>query len=160
MNRYHPQELRGMHDIHIVADPPHRREIPIYKPSDRAGSFVIKVDPSKIIGIVETNAPDEVGAFTKSDATTMKIGENVADFLTTELKNGRIPKSFLPIQSGVGNIANAVLGALGNNKDIPAFQMYTEVIQDSVIDLMKEERVTFAKRLLAHIEPRCIGRGL
>lgn len=144
LNRYHPQELRGMHDIHIVADPPHRREIPIYKPSDRAGSFVIKVDPSKIIGIVETNAPDEVGAFTKSDATTMKIGENVADFLTTELKNGRIPKSFLPIQSGVGNIANAVLGALGNNKDIPAFQMYTEVIQDSVIDLMKEERVTFA----------------
>lgn len=157
LNHYHPKELRGMHDIHIVADPPHRREIPIYKPSDRAGSFVIKVDPSKIIGVVETNAPDEVGGFTKSDATTMKIGENVAEFLTAELKNGRIPKSFLPIQSGVGNIANAVLGALGNNKHIPAFQMYTEVIQDSVIDLMKEERVTFASGCSLTLSHEALG---
>ena len=60
------------------------------------------------------------------------------------MKEGRIPSSFLPIQSGVGNIANAVLGALGENKDIPPFEMYTEVIQDSVVGLMKEGRVKFA----------------
>lgn len=144
LNEYHPKELRGIHDVHIVDDPPARREIPIYKPSDRAGKPVIKVDPKKIVGIVRTNAPDEVGAFTKSDEVTQKIGENVAEFLSNELKAGRIPKSFLPIQSGVGNIANAVLGALGANKNIPVFNMYTEVIQDSVIDLMKEGRVNFA----------------
>ena len=34
------------------------------------------------------------------------------------------------LQSGVGNIANAVLGALGRDKTIPAFEMYTEVIQN------------------------------
>lgn len=144
LNHYHPKSLRGMHDIHIVADPPNRREIPIYKPSDRAGDTVIKVDPSKIIGIVETNLPDEVGEFSKNDEITEKIGENVAEFLSSELKKGRISSSFLPIQSGVGNIANAVLGALGRNKSIPDFEMYTEVIQDSVIALMKEGRVKFA----------------
>ncbi|MCX8055897.1 MAG: acetyl-CoA hydrolase, partial [Ignavibacteria bacterium] len=86
LNHYHPKSLRGMHDIHIVADPPNRREIPIYKPSDRAGETVIKVNPDKIVGIVETNLPDEVGEFSKTDEITEKIGENVAEFLSSELK--------------------------------------------------------------------------
>ena len=44
----------------------------------------------------------------------------------------------------MGNIANAVIGALGDNPEVPAFSMFTEVIQDSVIGLMKEGRVKFA----------------
>ena len=74
----------------------------------------------------------------------MKIGNNVCDFLVSQLKAGLIPPQFLPLQSGVGNIANAVLGSLGSNPDIPAFEMYTEVIQDAVIDLMKEGKCKFA----------------
>ncbi len=144
LNEFHPKALRGFHDIHVPLDPPNRREIPIYSAKDRAGTAVIKVDPAKIVGVVKTNAPDGVGAFSATDAVTDKIGQNVAAFLAKELKDGRIPASFLPIQSGVGNIANAVLGALGHNKDIPDFDMYTEVIQDSVIDLMFEGRIKFA----------------
>jgi acyl-CoA hydrolase len=60
------------------------------------------------------------------------------------MKAGRIPKDFFPVQSGVGNIANAVLGSMGANKDIPVFEIYTEVIQDAVISLMKDGRVKFA----------------
>lgn len=74
----------------------------------------------------------------------MRIGQNVANFLAGEMKAGRIPSSFLPIQSGVGNIANAVLGCLGENEDIPPFEMYTEVIQDAVVGLMKEGHCKFA----------------
>jgi len=59
LNHYHPPMLYGIHDIYEPEDPPHRRAIPIYKPSDRAGPPYIKVDPSKIAGIVETNLPDE-----------------------------------------------------------------------------------------------------
>ena len=143
-NHYHPKELRGMHDIYEPLDPPYRKEIPIYKPSDRIGSPVLKLDPKKILCVVETNRPDEVGGFTPTDEVTDKIGENVAAFLASELKAGKLPKEFLPIQSGVGNIANAVLASLGANKDIPAFEMYTEVIQDSVIGLMRDKRVKFA----------------
>ncbi|NDV45789.1 acetyl-CoA hydrolase/transferase family protein [Paludibacter sp. 221] len=143
-NHKHPKELRGFHDIYEPQDPPYRKEIPLYKPSDRIGSPVIKVDPKKILCVVETELPDEVGGFTPVDEVTAKIGANVALFLANELKAGRIPKEFLPIQSGVGNIANAVLGSLGANPDIPPFEMYTEVIQDAVIDLMYDGNVKFA----------------
>ncbi|MCQ2311853.1 MAG: acetyl-CoA hydrolase/transferase family protein [Paludibacteraceae bacterium] len=144
LNAAMPATMRGMHDIYEPLDPPLRREIPIYKPSDRIGSDCIKVDPKKIVAVVRTNRPNEVGKFSDLDETTKRIGDNVALFLENEMKAGRIPASFLPIQSGVGNIANAVLGALGENKDIPPFEMYTEVIQDSVVGLMKEGRVKFA----------------
>lgn len=144
LNKKHPKAIRGMHDIYEPQDPPMRREIPIYHPSDRIGTPYIKVDPAKIVGIVETDIPNEGGKFAPLDDVTMAIGNNVANFLAAEIKAGRIPASFLPMQSGVGNVANAVLGALGSNKDIPAFNVYTEVIQDAVIELMREGRVTFA----------------
>ena len=144
LNRFHPQELRGMHDIYEPADPPLRREIPVYKPSDRIGTPYLKVDPKKIVGVVETNIQSDVKPFTPLDDVTLAIGKNVSDFLVSEIKAGRIPSSFLPVQSGVGNVANAVLGAMGDNREIPAFNIYTEVIQESVIKLMNEGRVSFA----------------
>jgi succinate CoA transferase len=153
LNHKHPKTLRGIHDLYEPLDPPHRLAIPIYGVSERCGTEFLKVDPSKILGIVETNRPDEVGGFAPVDAVTSKIGENVANFLASQIKCGSIPKEFLPIQSGVGNIANAVLGSLGANPDIPPFTMYTEVIQDSVIKLMKEGNVTFASGCSLTISP-------
>lgn len=144
LNAAHPAELEGMHDIYEPLDPPCRQAIPVYKPSDRCGKPYVEVDPKKIIAVVHTNRPNEVGKFTATDKVTEQIGENVAEFLASELKAGRIPASFLPIQSGVGNIANALLASLGENPHIPPFEMYTEVIQDSVITLMHEGRVKFA----------------
>jgi len=144
LNSYHPKELAGMHDIYEPADPPVRRELPVYKPSDRIGVPYVQIDPNKIVGVVETNLPNEVGGFAPTDEVTDQIGRNVADFLSKEMKAGRIPASFLPVQSGVGNVANAVLGAMGANKDIPPFEVYTEVIQDAVIKLMNEGNVKFA----------------
>jgi succinate CoA transferase len=144
LNKYHPKELAGIHDIYEMADPPYRREVPVYHPNDKIGVPYLQIDPKKVVGIVETDLLNEVGAFTPSDEVTNQIGKNVADFLSSEIKAGRIPNTFLPVQSGVGNIANAVLGAMGSNEDIPAFEIYTEVIQDAVIELMKQGRVKFA----------------
>lgn len=158
LNRKHPKALRGFHDIYQPLDPPHRREIPIYKPSDRIGATSLKVDPDKILCVVETNRPDEVGGFSPVDAVTEKIGYNVALFLANELKAGRIPAGFLPIQSGVGNIANAVLASLGANKDIPPFEMYTEVIQDAVIGLIETGDVKFASGCSLTISPPMLDR--
>ena len=144
LNCRHPKEIRGMHDIYEPADPPLRREIPIYTPSDRIGNDCVKVDPAKIVGVVRTDEPNEGGKFSPLDDVTMAIGKNVADFLVSEIKAGRLPKEFVPLQSGVGNVANAVLGCMGANESIPAFNVYTEVIQDAVIELMKQGRVKFA----------------
>jgi succinate CoA transferase len=144
LNKFHPPSLRGVHDLYEPEDPPYRNPIPVFRPSDRIGSPTIKVNPEKIFAIVENDAPDECGSFGEVGPVTAKIGENVANFFSAELKRGLIPKSFLPIQSGVGDTANAVLQAMGQNPDIPQFQMYTEVIQDAVIALMKQGKIRFA----------------
>ncbi|HKJ90594.1 MAG TPA: acetyl-CoA hydrolase/transferase family protein [Oceanipulchritudo sp.] len=153
INSHHPTELYGFHDIFEPEDPPNRREIPLYATRQRCGESVVRIDPSKIAGIVFTDEEDEVGSFKAPDAVTRKIGENVADFLAAEIRGGRIPASFLPIQSGVGNIANAVLGAMGEHPEIPPFEMYSEVIQDSVISLMEAGRLTFASGTSLTVSP-------
>lgn len=143
VNKRHPKELLGFHDIYEPASPPHRRPIPICAADDRIGTQRVWVDSKKIAGIVHSNRPDEVRDFSPVTDVTTKIGLNVAEFLASEIRNGHIPKTFLPIQSGVGNVANAVLGAMGEHPEIPRFQMYSEVIQDSVIELVKQDRCGF-----------------
>jgi acetyl-CoA hydrolase len=156
LNRRQPPALLGIHDIYEPADPPHRREIPIYKPSDRIGSPWLQVDPAKIAGVVEVDLPDEGCAFGEPTPATLKIGGHVAEFLAAELAAGRIPASFLPVQSGVGDIANAVVSALGNHPDVPAFEMYTEIIQDAVVRLMDAGRVRFASCCSLTLSPEAL----
>lgn len=144
LNTYHPKTLLGIHDICDINTPPFTNGIPIFKPSDRIGTPHLQIDPKKVLGIVETNLPNETSDFVPSDAVTEQIGMNVANFLSSEIKAGRIPTTFLPVQSGVGNVANAVLNAMGSHSDIPAFEVYTEVIQDSVIALMERGGIVFA----------------
>ena len=158
LNRRHPPELLGIHDIFEPNDPPARQEIPIFSASDRAGAGIVIVDPSKIAGIVETNLDDEASPFDTPNEVTDRIGRNVAGFLVGELRSGRIPKAFLPLQSGVGNIANAVLAALGEHEEVPDFEMYTEVLQDSVIPLLESGRCTFASTSALTLSPEMMAR--
>lgn len=153
LNAFHPPALAGFHDIYEPVDPPHRRAIPLYRPSDRIGSTVVKVDPSKIVAVVQHSAPDETGSFSEVSEVTRRIGENVAEFFANEVRAGRIPSEFLPVQSGVGDTANAVLAAMGKHPDIPTFQMYTEVIQDAVVSLMREGKITFASGCSLTVAP-------
>ncbi len=158
LNASHPATLLGIHDVFEPRDPPARQEIPIYRASDRVGSPVCVVDPRKIVGIVRTDLPDEVGGFDAPSAVTDRIGQNVADFLAAEMKANRIPPKFLPLQSGVGNIANAVLAALGRSEDVPPFEMYTEVLQDSVVPLLENGRCTFASTTALTLSPGAMAR--
>lgn len=144
LNEALPKALYGMHDIYLPADPPYRREIPLYAANERIGSPVLKIDPNKVVGIVRTHSYDGVKPFTAPDEVSKQIGANVVAFLLREYRRGGIPKEFLPLQSGVGNVANAVLYDLGENKEIPPFMMYTEVMQDAVLALMRKGKCKFA----------------
>ena len=157
LNAAHSKAGMGLHDVYEPLDPPYRREIPIFKVDDRIGQPYLQVDPKKIIGVVETNWPDEARAFSDADPVTDKIGERVADFLVADMQRGIIPSTFLPLQSGVGNIANAVLGALGRSKAIPAFEVYTEVIQNSVVGLIRDGRVKFASGCSLTVTNDCLN---
>ncbi|MDD6472916.1 MAG: acetyl-CoA hydrolase/transferase family protein [Bacteroidales bacterium] len=157
LNAAHSKAAKGLHDVYEPLDPIRRAAIPICKPDDRIGLPYVQVDPKKIVGVVETNWPDEARSFSAADPITDKIGQNVADFLVSDMKRGIIPSTFLPLQSGVGNIANAVLGALGRDTTIPAFNVYTEVIQNSVIGLIRDGRVKFASGCSLTVTNDCLN---
>ena len=127
-----------------------------HRGTDCIGLPYLQVDPKKIVGIVEVNIPDEARGFTAPDPVTDKIGQNVAEFLLNDMRRGIIPPTFLPLQSGVGNIANAVLGALGSNPDVPDFEMYTEVLQEAVVDLIRAGRVKFGSTCSLSITNECL----
>lgn len=143
LNERVPAKMRGIHDLYELQDPPKRRHINIFEVQNRIGLEYVKVDPSKIY-VVKTDRENEGSGFAPVDAITAKIGENVSNFFVSELKKGHIPANFLPIQSGVGNIANAVLSAMAQNENIPRFEVYTEVIQDAVLDMMQKGKISFA----------------
>jgi acetyl-CoA hydrolase len=158
LNARHPPSLLGLHDLFEPKDPPARQEIPVYHVADRIGSPICLVDPKKIAGVVRTVLEDENGAFDEPTLVTDKIGQNVADFLAGEMWEGRIPPRFLPLQSGVGNIANAVLSAVAQNREIPDFEMYTEVLQDSAVPLLESGRCRGASTCALALSPAATRR--
>ena len=144
LNRRHSMRLREMADIVVIPPPPHRSPIPIYDPMTKIGWPYAPVDPKKVVAIVENDEPDHVRNFNQQDGASEKIAEHVVRFLMDEMRAGRIPQEFLPLQAGVGNVANGVLASLGANPDIPTFRMYSEVFQDACVDLMEQGKLTGA----------------
>ncbi len=141
LNAHHSHRLSEIHDIAILPPPPHRDPISIAHSMSRMGTPFASVDPRRIVGIVETRAPDGCHALDAPDAVSTRIAEHVVEFLHNEKKAGRIPPEFLPLQAGVGNVANAVMAGLGAHPDVPPFFMYSEVFQDSLVELMRAGKV-------------------
>ena len=86
LSSFYHTSFRGFHDNYVPLDPPCRREIPIYTPSDRIGSTVVKIDPKKIIGVVPSNASESIKPFTAPDEVSQKIGDNLSHFLAQQLR--------------------------------------------------------------------------
>jgi len=156
LNAFHNPNAKYLHDVYEPKDPPCREAIPITKVSDRIGLPYVEIPASKIVGVVECNIPDEARAFKDNDPVTDAIGHNVAEFLVADMHRGIIPKSFLPLQSGVGSTANAILGALGTDENVPNFNVYTEVLQDSVVGMMLDGRVIDASACSLTVSNECL----
>jgi len=153
VNRWQNPALEGMHDIYYgTALPPDRVPIELVHPDDRIGEPVFQCDPDKIVAIVETDAADRNLPFTPPDETARAIASHLMEFFRQEVTKGRLPASLLPIQSGVGNIANAVLTGL---IDSPFENMtaYTEVIQDGMLDLLKSGKLRMASATSFSLSP-------
>lgn len=156
LNAFHNPNAKYIHDVYEPLDPPYRKPIPIVNVGDRIGKPYVEIPASKIVGVVECNLPDEARAFKDNDPVTDQIGFLTAEFLVEEMHKGRIPKEFLPLQSGVGSTANAILGALGQDKHVPDFNIYTEVLQNSVIDMMLNGRVKDASACSLTVSNECL----
>lgn len=101
MNSWQSAGLEGMHDIYYgTALPPHRKPLQIVHPSDRIGGPYLHCPAEKVVAVVPTHAPDRNAAFKPVDDTSRLIAGHVLDFLTHEVRRGRLPATLLPIQSG------------------------------------------------------------
>ena len=143
INVTQPLELEGMHDVYIPMDPPNRQPIPIVKADDRVGTSYIPCTPDKILYIVPCDVKDHTRALAAIDANSKKMSELTLDFLKKEIDAGRMPKNLLPLQSGVGNVANAVIAGFVDS-DLKDLTVYTEVIQDGMLDLIDAGKLNFA----------------
>lgn len=156
LNSFHNPNAKFIQDMYEPADPPYRKAIPIENVGDRIGKPYIEIPREKIVGVVECNLPDEARGFKDSDPITDKIGHLVAEFLVNDMHRGIIPSTFLPLQSGVGSTANAILGALGKDKNVPDFNVYTEVIQDAVIEMLLSGRVKNGSTCSLTVSNECL----
>jgi succinyl-CoA:acetate CoA-transferase len=157
VNSWQSADLEGMHDIYYgTALPPGRRPIPLLRPADRIGVPYLKVAPEKVVAVVETDAPDRNSGFAEPDDTARAIAGHIVEFLEHEVSRGRLPASLLPLQSGVGNVANAVLTGLGTSsfQDLTA---YTEVIQDGMLELLRSGTLSVASATAFSLSPDAVA---
>jgi len=153
VNSWQPAALEGMHDIYYGLEaPPNRQPIPLVRTGQRIGSPYLEVPAEKVVGIVLTDSPDRNSAFKAPDQASKQIAGHILEFLSWEVQKGRMPANLLPLQSGVGNIANAVLFGLEEGK-FEGLTSYTEVIQDGMIRLLKSGKLTSASATAFSLSP-------
>ena len=138
-----PLALEGMHDIYITENPPHRKPINICHPADRIGTTYVECGWDKIKAIVISDYIDKTRPLADIKEDERKIGENIIAFFKEEVKAGRLTNELLPLQSGVGSVANAVLYGLIDS-EFENLTCYTEVVQDSMLDLLRSGKATMA----------------
>ena len=153
VNSWQTEDLYGMHDIYYgMQIIPRRGAIPINHPGDIVGQKTLRVDPEKVVAVIETDAPDRNTPFKPLDSDSRAIAAHLLDFFDLEVKAGRMPQNLWPLQSGVGNIANAVLAGLMDSR-FEHMTSYTEVIQDGMIDLIDAGKIDVASATAFSLSP-------
>lgn len=152
INTSQPIELEGIHDIYLPKAPPNREPLPLISASQIIGTPFIPCEIDKIAAIVFTDIPDSTRAVAPIDDTSRKMAQNLIKFLKEEVRQGRLPENLLPLQSGVGSVANAVLGGLCES-DFENLEVYSEVLQDSVLDLINANKVKFSSGTSITLSP-------
>lgn len=157
INSWQSEDLEGMHDIWRMPLLPNRVPVPITSPGQRIGSPWIDIDVDKVVAVVETDAPDRNAPFKPADEVSEKIAGNFLDFLEGEVAAGRLTYDGYIMQSGVGNVPNAVMAGLLDSK-FENIQAYTEVIQDGMIDLIDAGKMTVASATSFALSPEYAER--
>ena len=135
--------LEGLHDIFIPKHRPAREPMPLMNVSDRIGTTTINIPPEKIVAIVLTEKNDSASTILPPDAETAAIAGHLIDFFNGEIAAGRLSERLMPIQAGIGTIANAVVSGLIDGP-FSGLSMYSEVLQDSTFDLFEAGKLDFA----------------
>ena len=84
------------------------------------------------------------------DEETATMANHLINFLRGEIKAGRLTNKLAPLQSGVGSVANAVLDGFADS-EFEDLEVYSEVLQDAVFNLIDAGKVKFASGYFDYI---------
>lgn len=158
VNHGQDPRLEGMHDIDYgLHNPPGCQPIPLLSPDDRIGEPYLRCDPAKVVAVVETQLADRCTPFVEPGEAARLIAGHLLEFFEHEVAKGRLPPSLLPLQSGVGNVANAVLGGLLRSP-FDRLTAYTEVLQDSMLELLLTDKMRSASATALSLSPAALER--
>ena len=152
-----PENIYGIHDIFLQDDYPHRNYIPIITPDVRVGRKSIPLDPAKVAAIVFTDMQDSPADIAAPDAKTTAIASHLIRFFENEVAAGRLTDRLLPLQAGIGKVANAVLAGM-EKSNFYDLTMYSEVLQDSTFDLLDAGKLRFASASSITVSEECYKR--
>ena len=141
LNNDYPIQLEGIHDIYIPQPPPYRKPIPLIHVLDRIGFPYIPIDPKRITYIVESNQIYVSKKDIPLDRESLQVGRHVVNFLEREVQKRGLSKSLLPLELGLGSLAEAVMEGLLRS-DLGPLEIYTAVIGDGILNLMDAGKVS------------------
>lgn len=152
LNLAQPASLEGVHDIYDPGNQGERQPIPLTSVEQRIGQTGIPVDLSRIKGIVVTEQLDSPSTIVPPDAETAMMASHLIHFLRDEVKQGRLPSHLAPLQSGIGSVANAVCQGFLDS-EFSDLEIYSEVLQDAIFDLIDAGKVKFASGCSITLSP-------
>ncbi|KAG7848853.1 hypothetical protein KL941_001671 [Ogataea angusta] len=135
--------FEGLHDIDMPEHPPFRKPYPYTSVDHKNGLHAIPVDPSRVVAVVESTTPDRVPDPAPSDETSRRIASHLIEFFEHEVNAGRMPDNLHPLQSGIGNVANAIIGGLADSS-FKNLTVWTEVLQDSFLPFFETGAMDYA----------------
>lgn len=157
VNTSQPAALEGMHDSYVPLDPPNRKPIPLEKVEDRIGTPYIPCDLCKVAAIVPCDITDKVRPLGEIDDEAKAMGAHLVEFFKNEVAARRLPSNLLPLQSGVGSVANAVINGLVNS-DFENLTVFTEVVQDGMFDLIDTGKLRACSGTSLSPSPDCLKK--
>lgn len=152
-----PESIYGIHDIYQAEDYPYRNVIPIVSPWNKIGRRSIPLDPAKVVAIVFTNLKDSPADIAPPDEKTTAIAQHILKFFEKEIQSGHLTDRLLPIQAGIGKVANAVLMGF-KDSNFYDLSMFSEVLQDSTFDLIDAGKLSFASASSITVSEACYER--
>jgi len=106
---------------------------------------------------VESDRPDNTTSNAAADDISKGIAGHLIKFFENEVDAGRMPKNLFPLQSGIGNIANAVIGGLAESK-FTDVTVWTEVLQDTFLEFLDNGKLAFATATSIRFSPEGFKR--
>jgi succinyl-CoA:acetate CoA-transferase len=89
---------------------------------------------------VEATIKDSIIPRSPIDETSKIIGKNLVNFFQKEVDSEKLPPNLLPLQVGLGNVADSVAKELANS-NFDGLTIYTGGIGDGVLDLIDSGKV-------------------